>query len=141
MSNTLTTSELAYLDIYEQYIDEASFLWLMHTIAVDQPHYGVDELRNLEKRIESQLNGLMGNLDIAWSVCEQAFENDAESGEIFTAAILAFRSHDQVKIQTVVEAAMTSEDGYKDAAQSFSFTIVRRPGIGALDHLLSNDRR
>jgi len=113
MSNTLTTSELAYLDIYEQYVDEASFLWLMHTLAVDQPHYGVVELRNLEKRIESQLNGLMGNLDIAWSVCEQIFENDADAGEIFTAAILAFRSHDQSKIQIVVEAAMKTEKGYQ----------------------------
>jgi len=124
MSNTLTTSELAFLDIYEQYVDEASFLWLMHTIAVDQPHYGVTELRNLEKRIESQLNGLMGNLDIAWSICEQAFENDAEAGEVFTAAILAFRSHDQAKIQFVVENAMTSEEGY----QGLLYALTWLPG-------------
>ena len=124
MSNTLTTSELAYLDIYEQYVDEASFLWLMHTIAVDQPHYGVVELRNLEKRIESQLNGLMGSLDIAWSVCEQIFENDADAGEIFTAAILAFRSHDQSKIQIVVESAMTSEKGY----QGLLYALTWLPG-------------
>lgn len=124
MSNTLTTSELAFLDIYEQYVDEASFLWLMHTIAVDQPHYGVKELRNLENRIESQLNGLMGNLDIAWSVCEQIFENDADAGEIFTAAILAFRSHDQSKIQIVVETAIISEKGY----QGLLYALTWLPG-------------
>jgi len=124
MSNTLTTSELAFLDIYEQYVDEASFLWLMHTIAVDQPHYGVKELHNLENRIESQLNGLMGNLDIAWTVCEQRIEDDAESGEIFTAAILAFRSHDQTKVQMVVEAAMLSEEGY----QGLLYALTWLPG-------------
>jgi len=124
MSNTLTTSELAFLDIYEQYVDEASFLWLMHTIAVDQPHYGVKELRNLESRIESQLNGLMGNLDIAWTVCEQRIEDGAESGEIFTAAILAFRSHDQTKVQMVVEAAMLSEEGY----QGLLYALTWLPG-------------
>lgn len=112
MSNSLTTSELAYLDIYEQYVDEASFLWLMHTLAVDQPHYSVVELANLEKRIESQLNGLLSNLDIAWKVCDELLE-DAGAGEIFTTAILAFRSHDQNKIQTVVEAGTSTEETYK----------------------------
>jgi len=124
MSNTLTTSELAYLDIYEQYVDEASFLWLMHTIAVDQPHYGVTELRNLEKRIESQLTGLIGNLDISWAICEQRIEDGADSGEIFTATILAFRSHDQAKIQTVVETAMSSEEGY----QGLLYALTWLPG-------------
>ncbi|VAW59618.1 hypothetical protein MNBD_GAMMA08-2639 [hydrothermal vent metagenome] len=112
MSHTLSSTELAYLDIYEQYVDEASFLWLMHTIAVDQPHYGVSELARLEKRIEVQLNGLMGNLDVAWMVCEQALE-DGEAGAVFTSAVLAFRSHDQNKIQAVVEAGMCTDEAYK----------------------------
>lgn len=113
MSSSLTNSELAYLDIYEQYIDEASFLWLMHTIAVDQPHYRVTELRSLEKRIEAQLNGLTGNLELSWKVMEGVLQGEAEAGEIFTAAVLAFRSHDQNKIQFVVEAALAAEENYK----------------------------
>ena len=112
MSTSLTSNELAYLDIYEQYIDEASFLWLMHTIAVDQPHYRVNELRSLEKRIEAQLNGLTGNLQLSWKVIEDVLQNDAEAGEVFTAAVLAFRSHDQAKIQLVVETALAVEDNY-----------------------------
>ncbi len=123
MSTSLTTGELAYLDIYEQYVDEASFLWLMHTIAVDQPHYSVVELNRLEKRIETQLNGLMGNFDIAWKVCEDFFEN-AGSGEIFTAAVLAFRSHDQSKIQNVVEMGMSSDECY----QGLLYALVWLPG-------------
>ena len=66
MSNSITGNELAYKDIYEQYVDEASFLWLMHTIAVDQPHYTINDLSNIERRIEAQLSGLMTNIEMSW---------------------------------------------------------------------------
>lgn len=123
MSDSLTNSELSYFDIYEQYVDEASFLWLMHTIAVDQPHYSVTELFSLEKRIDSQLNALMGNLKISWNICEKLFD-EAEAGEIFTAAVLAFRSRDQQKIQSVVQAGMST----KETSQGLLYALAWLPG-------------
>jgi uncharacterized protein (TIGR02270 family) len=112
MSNSITGNELAYKDIYEQYVDEASFLWLMHTIAVDQPHYTINDLSNIERRIEAQLSGLMTNIEMSWPICEQALELES-GGEVFTAAILAFRSHDQSRIQKVVDAGTVSDDCFK----------------------------
>jgi len=112
MVDSFTSNELEFIDIYEQYVDQASFLWLMHTIAVDQPHYSIHDLIKLEQRLDAQLSGLMTNLDLSWKICKQALEFEG-GGELFVASIVAFRSRDQKNIQTVVEAANLSDECLK----------------------------
>jgi len=99
---TLNTMN-AYKDIYEQYVTEASFLWILRSIAVEQPHYTREDIYELEQRIEAQLDGLMTAVEEAWEVCLDALELE-QPGEVFTATVTAFRSHDVGKIQTAVEA-------------------------------------
>ncbi len=98
----------AYRDIYEQYVDNASFLWILRSIAVNQPHYYPSDIEELDRRIEAQLDGLMTSIDTAWPVCVDALELE-EPGEVFTAAVVAFRSHDMNKIQQAVEVGLSSE--------------------------------
>lgn len=98
----------AYRDIYEQYVDNASFLWILRSIAVNQPHYYPSDIQELDQRIEAQLDGLMISIDTAWPVCLDALEL-LEPGEVFTAAIVAFRSHDMTKIQHVVEIGLSDD--------------------------------
>ena len=64
----------AYRDIYEQYVTEASFLWVLRDIAVNQPHYEPADILELEQRIQAHLDGLMTSVDIGWDVCEAALE-------------------------------------------------------------------
>ena len=99
----------AYRDIYEQYVDNASFLWILRSIAVNQPHYYPSDIQELDQRIEAQLDGLMTAIDAAWPVCLDALEL-LEPGELFTAANVAFRSHDMSKIQHVVEIGLSDEN-------------------------------
>lgn len=99
----------AYKDIYEQYVDEASFLWVLRSIAVEQPHYDIEKINELEQRIEAQLDGLMTAVEDAWEICLQALELK-EPGEVFTATVIAFRSHDIAKIQKVIEAGLSSDE-------------------------------
>ena len=106
--NTATNISQAYLDIYERYVDEASFLWLMRSIAVNQPHYNAADVRALEQRVQAQLDGLMTSIDITWPLCEKALELNGP-GEVFAAATLAFKSHDAAKIQKVVDAGLVSD--------------------------------
>jgi uncharacterized protein (TIGR02270 family) len=118
MSKTLGMSDLsipnylntrnAYKDIYEQYVDEASFLWILRSIAVDQPHYDASDIFELEQRIDAQLDGLMTSMDLGWQVCEDVLTMQ-EPGEVFTAMVVAMRSHEPGKIQTAVEAGLDSE--------------------------------
>jgi uncharacterized protein (TIGR02270 family) len=101
-----------YRDIYEQYVDNASFLWILRDIAVYQPHYYPADIQELEQRIEAQLDGLMTSIEIAWPLCADALEL-AEPGEVFTAAVIAFRSRDMNKIQQAVEVGLSSETAVK----------------------------
>lgn len=111
MSTTGNISH-AYLDIFEQYVEESSFLWLMRSIAVDQPHYNMADLRALENRLQNHIDGLMTSIDVAWEVCEKALELNGP-GEVFTSAIVAFKSHDHLKIQKVVESGLANEETVK----------------------------
>lgn len=97
----------AYRDIYERYVDEAAFLWVLRSVVVDQPHYYAEDLAELEQRIQAQLDGLMTSLDLGWEACEAGFGLE-EPGEVFTATVTAFRSHDMSKIQQAVEAGLAN---------------------------------
>ena len=118
--NTTSNLSHAYLDIYERYVDEASFLWLMRSIAVNQPHYNVADVQALEVRVQAQLDGLMTSIDIAWSLCEKALELNGP-GEVFAAAIVAFKSHDAAKIQKVVDAGLVSDATFKGLTSAIAW--------------------
>ena len=95
--------------IYQRYVDEAAFLWVLRDIALHQPHYSVDDLRELEERIRRQLNGIMTAPEDAWLECEEALVI-GEAGEIFTAAVTAFRCGHGDKINKVVEFLANGEE-------------------------------
>jgi len=114
-NNQITTPNnkmTAYRDIYEQYVDEASFLWVLRSIAIEQPHYTKTDIYELEQRIEAQLDGLMTSVDVAWEICLDALELE-EAGEVFTATVIAFKSHDTVKIQKAIEVGLNSDETIK----------------------------
>jgi uncharacterized protein (TIGR02270 family) len=98
----------AYRHLYEQFVTEASFLWLLRSLAVDQPHYTRDDIAAMEQRINAQLDGLMTSVDIGWESCEAALDLE-EPGEAFTAMVVALRSHESSKIQIAVERGLASE--------------------------------
>lgn len=98
----------AYREIYERYADDASFLWILRSIAVNQPHYFPEDLAALEQRIQAQLDGLMTSLDMGWETCEALLSLE-EPGETFTAMVTAIRSHDMGKIQKAVETGLANQ--------------------------------
>ena len=98
----------AYRDIYEQYVDVASFVWVLRSIAVNRPHYTLQDMQGLERRLEAQLDGIMTSVDEGWDACENALET-GEPGEVFTAAVVAIRSHDIHHIRLAVEKGLVNE--------------------------------
>lgn len=101
------SSAYAYRDLYAQFATEAAFLWLLRSVAVDQPHYVPEDLAELEQRLEAQLDGLMSMPDMGWAAAEAALSIE-EAGEVFTAACVALRSHDMSRIQQAVEAGLSN---------------------------------
>ena len=111
MAETQNILTHPYRDIYEQFVDEASFLWLLRSVALTQPHYLPSDLAELEQRIDNNLDGLFSSPDDVWGICESAMELE-EPGEIFTSAIFAFRSLEVNKVQKVVEIGLANVDTF-----------------------------
>lgn len=96
-------SSLVNEDVVTQHAENAAFLWLQRDDAIHAPHYSLNDLADLDERVEANLDGLKVAGDYGWEICEQALANE-EPGEIFTAAVLAFASQNGKHIDTVVTA-------------------------------------
>lgn len=97
----------AHTQFQEQYADDASFLWVLRSNAVNQPHYDAHDLAELDQRIAAQLDGLMTAPEESWEICVASLALQ-QPGEVFVAAVLAFRSLDIRKIQIAVEAGLSN---------------------------------
>ncbi len=96
-------------NIISQHAEEAAFLWHQRDAAVHQPHYDLEDLAELDERIEAHLDGLRLAGDAGWEIAQQALFWQ-EQGEIFTAAVLAFESHQTERIEAVLELGMTQPE-------------------------------
>ena len=94
-----------YRDVFEQFVTEGSFLWLLRSVAIKQPHYNLADIAALEQRITTHLHGILIAVDIGWDLCERALQFN-DPGEQFTASVIALRSHEQCPIQTVIAAGL-----------------------------------
>ena len=101
-----------YRDIFEQFAIDASFLWLLRSIAIEQPQYNKSDMLSLERRIDAQLNGLMTSVEVSWALCGEALSLE-EPGEVFTAMILAMRSREASRIKRVVEVGLSEPSCFK----------------------------
>lgn len=111
-SKVETVPENAFREVYEQYITEASFLWVLRSVGLKQPHYLVDDITDIEQRIDANLDGLMTSLELSWELCVDAL-SIGQPGEIFAVAVVAFRSRDIEKIKVAVSAGMQDEESMK----------------------------
>lgn len=107
----LGTRVKAYREICEPVADDASFLWVLRSIVVNQPDYDLTDLLALDTRIDATFNALMTAPEESWDVCASAMSIQ-QSGELFVAANIAFRSLDVRKIQQVVETGTQSSEAF-----------------------------
>ncbi len=98
----------AYGEMYEQYVIDASFLWVLRSIAVNQANYTLEDVAEIERRIDDQLDGLIASIEPGWAACEAALEQQGP-GEVFTAMVTALRSHEMNKLRHVVEVGLANE--------------------------------
>lgn len=84
--------------------EEAALLWLRRDLAVTAPHYRLQDLAELEARLDAHLDGLRIAGDAGWEICLEELKWE-EPEELFPAAILAFESGQSERIQTVLERA------------------------------------
>lgn len=87
--------------IIQQHAEEAAFLWLLRSNAVHAPHYSLKDLAKLDDRVEAHLDGLRIAGDPGWGICKDNLSHK-EQGEVFTAAVLAFESGEESRINEVL---------------------------------------
>ncbi len=119
-----------FADIYERHVDDAAFLWVLRSVAVDQPQYTPYELMKLEKRIEKHVDALMIAPDVAWEACQEACTIE-EGGEAFIMAMCAFRSMEVDKIQKAVEFGLTNDETFKGITSALGWldTKIAEPWV------------
>ncbi|MCG7990762.1 MAG: TIGR02270 family protein [Candidatus Thiodiazotropha lotti] len=95
--------------IVSQHAEESAFLWLPRDSAIREPHYDLADLKELESRVSAHLDGLHVAGAEAWPFCEAGL-NQAESGEVFTAAYVALdQANNEWLEQTLTVVAETPE--------------------------------
>ena len=96
--------------VIEQHTEEASFLGLLRTIAVHEPHYDLNHLANLDNRIEAHLDGLRIAGPAGLDTLLQQLNPNAQ-GEIFAATVLAFETANTAAMAQLAEHLRVHPDG------------------------------
>ena len=91
--------------IVQTHADEAAWLWYLRTRAIDAPHYSLNQLANLDERVEAHIDGLRVAGEAGRPFCD-AILADGTAG-VFAAGVLAFESGDTKRIQEVVAVGTT----------------------------------
>jgi len=106
--------------VLQQHAEEASFLWLLRSAAVAEPHYSLQDLSVLDTRVEAHIDALRiaGGAGIA--TCLEALANE-EAGEAFAAALLAFERGDAEAVEQVVRVIERSPAAFAGAASALGW--------------------
>lgn len=75
--------------LVEQHAQEAAFLWTSRDRATNSPAYDLDDLCQLDRRVEAQVDGLRIAGDVGWELALEELELEMDPGAAFVAARLA----------------------------------------------------
>jgi len=81
--------------IVSQHAEEAAFLWLLRDLAVAAPHYSLQDLADLDERVEAHIDGLRVAGDPGWVFC-----SDGSSSLNLWKLLILFRER-QARVNSV----------------------------------------
>ncbi|MDD3293670.1 MAG: TIGR02270 family protein [Geobacteraceae bacterium] len=89
--------------IITEFAEEAAFLWHLRTGAVGAPHFTLDDLAQLDGRIEANIDGLRVSGDAGWDICEATLGSE-DPEKYFAPSVLALESGLAHRIRAVLDA-------------------------------------
>ena len=104
----VTESKIIPSIIY-QHASDLEFQWLMRDRAVLESHYDLNDLANLDKRLEANIDGLRIAGEPGWDLCKNELMWQ-EAGEVFVASVLALESGSDEKYAFVLETAAKDQE-------------------------------
>ena len=90
-------------DLLEEHLEELAFLWGQRLDALTSPDYTVQQLAELDQRIEAHLQALLVGGDAADALLEQGLADD-DPTLVFAAAYTLLRREDQNGADRVLDA-------------------------------------
>lgn len=125
--------------VIEQAGENAAFQYLLYRDATQQPHYTLQDLSDLEEKLNASLDLLLLADSLGWDVCLAAFEeydegDPEDAGELFTLAWLAWSSGQSTRIDYVLgvlQATPVYTDVVADAI-AWLMPEQSRPVVSAL---------
>lgn len=101
----MTRTMSAELELHHE---EATFLWLQRSDALQAPNYSPQQFADLDERLAAHLDGLrMGGTE-GWRLCEQGLANEG-ADDFFPAAVLALEQRDARWDDLLARAAAAPE--------------------------------
>lgn len=89
--------------IISQFADETAFLWALRSRAIRAPHYSLQDLAQHDERLEAHIDGLRVAGEAGWDICKEALDYQYPE-TVFPAAVLAFESGEDDRIQAIIES-------------------------------------
>jgi len=118
---------MVLIDILEEHIEEADFLWQQRENALADRAYNLEDLAELEERLLAHIDGLVLADEAGWRLLLPKLSSDAV-GEVFAAAFVAFESGNQERIDQVLKVFPTAEnevlDGIRHALRHTTYPEI-----------------
>jgi uncharacterized protein (TIGR02270 family) len=114
-------------EVVQQLADNCSFLWLQREMVANSRIYAstLEDLTEIDERIDAQLDGLRCSGTSGWKTAAEALALKG-TGELFTAAVLAFESSSVPNDSTAsarLEAIFTGAEHVKDFVRPVALAL------------------
>ncbi|MFO0888048.1 MAG: TIGR02270 family protein [Isosphaeraceae bacterium] len=113
--------------LIEHHIEDAAFLWLLRSVACRAPHYRLDELAKLDRRLESQFEALRMDPELSLRLCWKADATE-DAGKVFLVTVLAMEHEKKEDLQRALEVGATSPDLSCGLVSAFGWLPYERVG-------------
>ena len=112
-------------EVVAQHVEDTAFLWLLRDAAVKAPHYKLQDLADLDERLDANIEGLRVASEFGWQLCLEALEYD-EPGEVFAASVLAFESEHGGRVERVVTSGFESYENFRALVSALGWIDKRQ---------------
>lgn len=122
----MSFSPVAVPPLVEQHASDAAFLWTQRSSAVASPDFDLEDLADLDERIDANLDGLRLAGETGWQLALEGLEDELDGGEAFVAAKLALDRGDMRGVAQVLDLVEGAPEIWSALPSAISFCEFER---------------
>jgi uncharacterized protein (TIGR02270 family) len=125
--STQEISSLVNAEVVKQHFEDAAFHWLLRNSAMEGAAYRLTDLADTDEKVDANLEGLSLAGEVGWRLSEEKLDAP-DPWELFVAAVMAFDSQDNKKLNRLYEIALPDqslEQALTSALGWLPYAVVR----------------